>query len=329
MSPSLQALLTRIIDYAGLFPPARLPLAEAIHNYARYRNEPDAWMLGRFICPAARLAELTALHPNLHEGPPLVFAALGRGGAATTEFLAGLEADLDAIDAFRAHHGERVLVDALEVRLPAEVLQPPHQEAVLGLLCSVAEMIYEVQRPSFSGTFFEAALGADWRATLSAVAAAVAEDNRLGTHSAHWIGGIKLRCGGTTAADFPSPEQVAFAITACRDAGVPLKFTAGLHHPFRHFDPSLQTPLHGFLNVFVAGVLAATLRLSEERVREILADEDAGHFAFDATGLSWKELRATTEEIATARRHLVLSFGSCSFDEPCADLRALGLLPSA
>jgi hypothetical protein len=328
MSPSLQALLTRIIDYAGLFPPARLPLAEALHNYNRYRSEPGAWMLGRFICPAVRLAEVAALHEPWHTGPPMAFSALGRGGPTTTEFLAGLEADLEAIETFRSPHDERVIVDVLEVRLPAEVLQNPHQEAVLGLLSSVRELIYEVQRPSLSGIFFEPVLGADWRALLAVVAAGVAEDNRLGAHAAHWTGGLKLRCGGTTAAEFPSPEQVAFAIAACRDAGVPLKFTAGLHHPFRHLDRDLQTPLHGFLNVFVAGVLATARRLDEEQVRAIVADEDAGHFRFDDTGLSWKELRATTEEIAAARRDAVLSFGSCSFDEPRGDLQALGLLPS-
>jgi hypothetical protein len=219
-------------------------------------------------------------------------------------------------------------VDMLEVRLPAEVLRQTHREAVLGLLSSVTELIYEEQRPSLSGVFFEAMMDADWRTTFAGVVAAVAEDNRLGTHAAHWTGGLKLRCGGTTAAEFPSPEQVAFAITACREAGVPLKFTAGLHHPLRHFDRALQTPMHGFLNVFVAGVLAHARRLNEEQVRAIVADEDASHFRFDETGLSWKEWRATTEEIAAARQNAVQSFGSCSFDEPRIDLRTLGLLPS-
>ena len=40
MRGSLRALLTGIIDYAGLFPPARLPLDQAVRNYGRYRNEP-------------------------------------------------------------------------------------------------------------------------------------------------------------------------------------------------------------------------------------------------------------------------------------------------
>ena len=46
MSPSLRALLSGIIDYAGLFPPAKLPLDQAIRNYARYRTEPDSYEQG-------------------------------------------------------------------------------------------------------------------------------------------------------------------------------------------------------------------------------------------------------------------------------------------
>src|SRR5437016_3577280 len=99
MSPSLRALLAGIVDYAGLFPPARLPLEQAIRNYACYRIEPENWMLGRFICPAARLAELAPFHEELFQtGPPFVFSALGRGGATVAEFLEGLRADLEAIN---------------------------------------------------------------------------------------------------------------------------------------------------------------------------------------------------------------------------------------
>jgi hypothetical protein len=138
--------------------------------------------------------------------------------------------------------------------------------------------------------------------------------------------GFKLRCGGVNAAAFPSCEQVAFVIAACRDAKVPLKFTAGLHHPVRHFNAGVQTHMHGFLNVFVAGVLAHARGLSEEQLRPILGEEDAKEFAFDDAGLRWKDWQATTDEIAAARR-IVTSFGSCRFDEPRNDLRALGWLP--
>ena len=114
MHASVRALLTGIIDYAGMFPPANLPLDEALRNYLRYRSEPESWMLGRFICPAARLAELDAYRGLFQEGPPFAFSVLGRGGSTDNEFLAGLRADIADIAAFRARHANRVTVQVLE-----------------------------------------------------------------------------------------------------------------------------------------------------------------------------------------------------------------------
>ncbi len=36
MVHSVQALLAGLIDYAGLFAPAALPMPAAVHNYAHY-----------------------------------------------------------------------------------------------------------------------------------------------------------------------------------------------------------------------------------------------------------------------------------------------------
>jgi hypothetical protein len=141
MYASLRNLLTGLIDYAGLFPPARLPLDQAIRNYAGYRRDPDGWLLGRFVCPASRLHELAPFHDTVFaDGPPFVFSVLGRGGATTTEFLAGLQADLQAVTTFRTRHGDRVVADVLEVKLPAEVLTG-QADAALGLFCSATEVI--------------------------------------------------------------------------------------------------------------------------------------------------------------------------------------------
>ncbi len=84
--------------------------------------------------------------------------------------------------------------------------------------------------------------------------------------------------------------------------------------------------MHGFINVFVAGVLAHARRLSEEDLQRVLADEDAASFVFTDDGLRWRDWHASTAEIAAARSDFVTSFGSCSFDEPRDDLRALGWL---
>ena len=48
----VQRLLEHLIDYAGLFPPAKLDMGPTLANYARHRGSAHAWMLGRLIIPA-------------------------------------------------------------------------------------------------------------------------------------------------------------------------------------------------------------------------------------------------------------------------------------
>jgi hypothetical protein len=83
--------------------------------------------------------------------------------------------------------------------------------------------------------------------------------------------------------------------------------------------------MHGFLNVLGAGVLAAEHRWSENQTQKMLAAEKASSFSFDDETFAWREWKITTAQIA-ARRRLVTSLGSCSFDEPRDDLRGLALL---
>ena len=61
MFSSLKALLSSIVDYAGLFPPAKLKLRNAIANYVQYHQTQESWLLGRFVIPASRLTELETL----------------------------------------------------------------------------------------------------------------------------------------------------------------------------------------------------------------------------------------------------------------------------
>src|SRR5438309_8673769 len=98
MFASLRALLSGVIDYAGMFPPAQLSLDQSIHNYARYRQEPESWMLGRFVCPAVRLGELVAYRENLLlDGPPISFSVLGRGGKNPLNFYDEVLQDLSEV----------------------------------------------------------------------------------------------------------------------------------------------------------------------------------------------------------------------------------------
>jgi hypothetical protein len=52
------ALLTRLFDHAPTFPPASLPTAEALDADRRARESDHAWLLGRLVWPAGRLAEV-------------------------------------------------------------------------------------------------------------------------------------------------------------------------------------------------------------------------------------------------------------------------------
>jgi hypothetical protein len=60
-----RALLERLIDHAALFPPASLPMEEALAADRRARASAEAWMLDRFICPASKLGELPEDPPRL------------------------------------------------------------------------------------------------------------------------------------------------------------------------------------------------------------------------------------------------------------------------
>ncbi len=55
---SLRALLSEVIDYAGLYPPAALPLPQVIENYRRYLQSPERWMLNRLVLPMEKLSQI-------------------------------------------------------------------------------------------------------------------------------------------------------------------------------------------------------------------------------------------------------------------------------
>ena len=319
-SAGLRAFLAGLIDYAGLFPPARLSLDEAVPNFAAYRQSRDAWMLSRFICPAARLDGLAPYTDLFKAEAPFPVAVLATGGSEADSLLRALADDLAAVRAFEAEHRGRVRADLLEVRLPDAVAEGG-TDAVAAVLGRVTELVAEAG-VTFERMHFEAAFVGDWRRTVGEAVAALARHDRQGGPPV----GFKIRCGGLTPDAFPTPEQIAFVLAACRDARLPFKATAGLHHPVRHFDHQIGAMMHGFLNLFGAGVLAHALDLSEAALRQVLRTESVKAFAFDEAGFAFQDLRISDEQVADARAHFAHSYGSCSFDEPRDDLRAAGLL---
>ena len=297
MTPAAaRALLAGLVDYAGLFPPAALDMDAAVAEYTRWRRAPEAFMLGRFVAPASRLVELgraaEASLPWPGAGEPWrVSALLG----------ADLHGDTARVASWNVSHSGRAAVDTVELRAAS----PEEAEAALDAL------------PPGLTAFVELPLVSDLGPLLAAL-------KRRGARA-------KLRTGGVVPEAIPEPGDVARFIVACAAAGVPFKATAGLHHPVRaehalsYEADSPHAVMHGFLNVFAAAALARD-GLTTDEVEAILREDDPRAFRLDDSGLEWRGLRVATEALAAARRDFASSFGSCSFAEPVADLRALELL---
>src|SRR5438477_392600 len=81
----------------------------------------------------------------------------------------------------------------------------------------------------------------------------------------------------------------------------------------------------GLLNVHGAATLAAEHRWDARQAAIMLEDESVDSFSFEKDFFSWRGWTIDIERLRY-RRRFVASFGSCSFDEPHEDLRALRLL---
>jgi hypothetical protein len=252
LARAAETLFTRLIDYAGLFPPAALPMADAVRNYAAYRAGEHAWMLGRFIVPAENVPAVPGDFP---------LSVLGTSDNDTLEVKAASGDDVARIAA--EAKGRTIYVEVGNLDLIDDLAQH-------GLRA-------------------------------------------------------KIRTGGVTPSTVPPASFVANFIRRCAERGVPFKATAGLHHPVRcmkalTYDAGApRGMMHGFINVFLAAALLP-------QAESILTEEDPRAFAFEDDSASWRGHAVRTEDLARLRSEFAISFGSCSFEEPVADLKELGWL---
>ena len=308
-----RALLDGLVDYAGLFPPAALPLDAALTTYADARAGADAWMLSRFIVPAARLGDLVR---STDRDDAMALSVLGLG---REDGVSWTDAALRTVEAARAVGSRRpgFVADRFELRIG-----PDDVPALDGGLAPLAAVLSA--GPDGSAAALEVPY-LDVPSATEPVAAFVADANgRAGRD----VFALKLRCGGVTADAFPAPEALAAAVDAARRAGVPFKATAGLHHPVRHaraLGNGETAAMHGFVNLFGGAALARTHGLDADALAEVLDDSDPDRFEL-GDALRWRSLTADGPDVAEARHAFALSYGSCSFDEPTDDLRALGWL---
>ena len=323
MKKSLASFTTGLIDYAGLFPPSKLDIDTAIHNFSRYKTSADSFMLSNFIIPASRLHELDAYEEVFKDNPPYYFSVLCTGGDELSTFADSLNEQLREISRFTRKMGSNAIITTLEIKLPKF---GSRSDELIRALNDGARLISSAV-PDEVSVFYEPVLDENRSEIISLLAESIALHNLEFDAKTRYIrGGFKMRCGGVEAHMFPSIEHVAAIIYACRKHNIPLKATAGLHHPVRHYNDSVQTKMHGFFNVFGAAVMAFAHTLSEKGISEILLDEDPKNFRFSDYYFSWKKKKVPTESIIAARKDFCISFGSCSFDEPREDLQEAGLM---
>lgn len=248
---SLRALLTSLIDYAGLYPPAALSLAAALDNYRRYLTLPESWILNRLVLPAAKLDEV-----QLGENWRVTLLVESEPGVLPPQ------------------------IETLETKKAERLSLPTYCEA-------------PVER--ITGAF------------------------------------AKIRTGGLTPEAIPMPAEVAEFLCQAVIRRMAFKATAGLHHPIRaghsltYSTDSPHAIMHGFINVFAAAAFAWHGH-DRGAVIGVLNECDPESFEFSDDELTWRGRSLSTAQIGAARRDFAHSFGSCSLEEPVADLRLLGWL---
>ena len=294
--PTVTALVTGLVDYAGLFPPAGLDMVTAVDHYARYRSDSSERMLGRFVVPVNRLDEFRAAAeghlPTRPDGAPWRLAAL-LGGDVVTD-LAGIAR---ANVAYSRPTTGRLVVDVLEVKATT---------------VAAVDVVARAIPPGFE-VYVEVPLSPDPTPLLDALAA-----RRL--HA-------KVRTGGVTADAIPSAGDIATFLVAVARAGVAFKATAGLHHAIRgrysltYAADSPTAVMHGFVNVFIAAALAHVGAPVADLIAA-LEETEPSAFRFAEADVRWRAHSLTVKQLQDTRSRFARSFGSCSFHEPAAEIGA-------
>lgn len=289
---ALRSLLSGLIDYAGLFPPAGLSMDAAVRNYDSYMRGEYAWMLGRLIVPASCLAEYEEIVRGAH-----IDASAWRLSVLATA------ADVGRVTRFNADKRDRFgEIDVLEIKAAnAREIQDT-------ALAYDGYQLYFETPPETWRSLLPAIGVARARAKIrtgGVIAEAIPEESRV-------LEFLRIA----------SERRVAFKATA--GLHHPLRRMQRLTYK----PDSPEAVMHGFLNVFCAAVLLWHEPALRQEAAWMLGERDADAITMDEMSMTWHNsgVTLTAEQIQEAREQFCMGFGSCSFTDPIEDLRALGWL---
>lgn len=283
--------LENIIDYAGTFPPAALPLSESWRNYIHYRGGDQSWILGSIVLACSVLDDVSAFTNVTDE---IEIAVVGRPSNSWETWLEARDADIAQMKkAFSSDAG--IVAAAYESKI-ADLSRMGDALAKLKPISKEVDIYLELP----------------WEHPIDDALAEIA--------SSEWAR-VKFRTGGLMKESFPTCDQLASAIKSCVDLEIEFKLTAGLHEPIAHIDKETGAFAHGFLNVLGATAIAFSDDASVAEISEVLAMDNPKDWKI-GKGLTFGDRTLGEDELNDARSFFG-SFGSCSIDEPLDGLGRL------
>lgn len=319
-----RSVFARWIDDAAVFPPAQLPVAQALREHLELRAGEHADLIGPLLAGTGHVADL--------------IAAAQSKSHADSHADSHAESDPDADSAPRLD--EPRLDDTgqglQQARVPVGVIAragTPVEDLLAAAAAVRADPNLELASVEVSAT------EQDWPRTLDldvpvAVELAPSDDEagypvladlhraRLQGHSVI----AKLRTQAVAPRGAPTATELAAFLVATREQSVPFKLTGGLHHALPH--GAGEAAEHGLLNVLAsAGSLVG-------------ASSAGGSSAGVGTARDLVDILTTTEpepllaaiagwsaQDHTAVRAAFRSFGCCAVTDPIGEFTTLGLLP--
>lgn len=314
MMKSVELLLSDSIDYAALKPPMNASLREAMKEYAALTNSEKSWMLSRFVIPYSQVPDLSQVADTLDQiNGPLNLCVFGPTVQKLHDFKnAVLSIEKDILSVHSDFPGE-VRTNILELALPQGSVETMNPEELVKALEAVVTTSAD-SRLLPHRVYFEIP-GDDIDVTVAKkVIKVIAVHNKsiLKRKIDNYLfSGFKINCTPS-----PSAEFLAEVLLYARDANVAVKFAGHNIGTYPAYDYQSNTRIFGFLNLFMAGILAYTQDLTVEETIEVLEEKNPNNFIFSDGYVAWRELAAPLMEIKMLRMLSITSLNHTSFDSP-------------
>lgn len=212
---AIEAALSGLIDYAGLYPPAALDMSAAVRSYLEYRESRRAFILGRFIVNIARLDEMRQAAGNAFRSMRL-------------SVIAAPDTDPQLI---ARHVGDGFRIESVEIKCD----EPAGAMRITEHLPPTIERYFEIPVSASASEWIDALASIPARAKLR-MGGVVDE----AFPSANAVALMLSALAG---------EQLPFKATAG------LHHPIRSRHPFTYAAASASGTMHGFLNVLFAAAL--------------------------------------------------------------------------